>query len=103
MDKRIEVKTWDNVKTRNVPPQIIVNLDVNDIDSIGDTITTVVINRNGKLARINLRLAHCDGKLKASVSSDGLDKSTEKTVSAKFCWENNNGEFDYPTGHPNRR
>lgn len=103
MDKRIEIRQWDHVKSRNVPPQIILNLDASDIESIGDTITTVLIKRNGKLARINLRLAHCDGKVKASVSSDGLETSTEKTVSAKFCWEDNNGEFDYPKNHPNRR
>lgn len=100
MDKRIEIRQWDHVKSRNVPPQIILNLDANDIESIGDTIATVVIKRNGKLARINLRLAHCDGKVKASVSTDGL---IEKTVTAKFCWEDNNGELDYPKNHPSRR
>lgn len=97
MDKRIEVRQWDNVKSRNVPPQIIINLDADDVDSIGDTITTVVINRNGKLARINLRLAQNNGKVKASVTADGLKNQVVKTVSAKFCWEiNEHGDLEYP-------
>ena len=106
MDNRIEVREWNNTtRTRNIPPQMILNLDIDDLNYTGDTITTVLVKKGDKIARINLTIAANNGKVKASVTTDGPDRDTQKTVNAIFGWEQdprNPKAVEYPKGDERR-
>jgi hypothetical protein len=96
----------NNLRSGNLnrPPQLFLELDGENIDGCaGDTVLTIFIRRpkDGKIARCNVRLhATSDGNnVKAEITADGLDAQTIKTVTAKFCWvQNENGDLDYPDG-----